>query len=212
VNVSNHPSARLVPGTVVYRLDDRLFFANAQYFRERVRSAIAAAPYDVERFVFDAEGVTHIDGAGADAIQTLVSDLSDGGVDFVVARLKDQTRDKFDQFGLVDLIGPDNSSRRYGPPRSARATHPRLSRPGPRRRVLRSGHRTQTHHRGDPWPRVTPRRRTEQPHAGRGHGRPAEPELGLSQVLLGMVTGGIFLLIFAKIIPELASYETSGPS
>jgi high affinity sulfate transporter 1 len=107
VNVSNHPSARLVPGVVVYRLDDRLFFANSQYFRERVRSAIGAAPYDVERFVFDAESVTHIDGSGADALQHLVTQLGDDGVQFVVARLKHRMFDKFDQFGLVSTIGAD---------------------------------------------------------------------------------------------------------
>lgn len=107
VNVSLHPNARLVPGTVVYRLDDRLFFANAQYFRERVREAIAAAPYDVERFVLVAEAVTHVDGAGADALREVVSDLEASGIEFVVARLKGSAMDKFDQFGLVATIGED---------------------------------------------------------------------------------------------------------
>jgi MFS superfamily sulfate permease-like transporter len=92
---------------VVYRLDDRLFFANSQYFRERVRSAIGAAPYDVERFVFDAESVTHIDGSGAEALQLLVAQLEDDGIQFVVARLKHRMIDKFDQFGLVSTIGAD---------------------------------------------------------------------------------------------------------
>jgi sulfate permease, SulP family len=108
VNVSIHPTARLVPGVVVYRLDDRLFFANSEYFRERVRAAIAAAPYDVERFVFDAEAVTHIDGAGADALRQLVADLDADGVSFSVARLKTSALEKFDQFGLVATIGEDH--------------------------------------------------------------------------------------------------------
>ena len=30
-DVSVHPSARVTPGVVVYRLDDRLLFANARY-------------------------------------------------------------------------------------------------------------------------------------------------------------------------------------
>jgi len=81
---------------------------NSQYFRERVRAAIAAAPYDVHRFVFDAEGVTHLDGSGAEALETLVSQLADDGVTFVVARLKHRTRETFDQFGLVAAIGVDN--------------------------------------------------------------------------------------------------------
>ena len=46
-DVSLHPSARVTPGVVVYRLDDRLFFANARYFKGRVREAIRAAPAPV---------------------------------------------------------------------------------------------------------------------------------------------------------------------
>lgn len=107
VNVSTHPRARLIPGTVVYRLDDRLFFANAQYFRERARSAIEGAPYDVQRFVLDAEGVNHVDGAGAEALQELVQDLAADEVEFVVARLKSAVHDQFDQHGLVATVGPE---------------------------------------------------------------------------------------------------------
>ena len=58
-DVSNHRSARITPGVVVYRLDDRLFFANARYFVGRVHEAIRAAPGPVHWLVFDAEAVTH---------------------------------------------------------------------------------------------------------------------------------------------------------
>ena len=54
-DVSLHPSARVTPGVVVYRLDDRLFFANARYFKGRVREAIRAAAQPVTWLVFDAE-------------------------------------------------------------------------------------------------------------------------------------------------------------
>ena len=46
-DISLHPSARVVPGIVVYRLDDRLFFANARYFKARVHEAVRAAPSPV---------------------------------------------------------------------------------------------------------------------------------------------------------------------
>jgi MFS superfamily sulfate permease-like transporter len=63
-DVSLHRTARVTPGVVVYRLDDRLFFANARYFRGRVREAIRAAPSPVSWLVFDAEAVTHVDSTG----------------------------------------------------------------------------------------------------------------------------------------------------
>ena len=43
-DVSVHRDAKVTPGIVVYRLDDRLFFANADYVKGRVREALRAAP------------------------------------------------------------------------------------------------------------------------------------------------------------------------
>ena len=59
----------MTPGVVVYRLDDRLFFANARYFKGRVREAIRAAPAEVSWLVFDAEAVTHADATGLEALE-----------------------------------------------------------------------------------------------------------------------------------------------
>jgi MFS superfamily sulfate permease-like transporter len=43
-NVQLHPSARVTPGVVVYRLDDRLFFANARYVKVASERRFAAHP------------------------------------------------------------------------------------------------------------------------------------------------------------------------
>ena len=74
-DVSLHPRARVTPGIIVYRLDDRLFFANVRYFKGRVREAIRAAPAPVAWLVFDAEAVTHVDSTGLDALDQLVREL-----------------------------------------------------------------------------------------------------------------------------------------
>jgi SulP family sulfate permease len=41
-DVAVHPEAVVTPGVVVYRLDDRLFFANAGYVKGRSRVALQA--------------------------------------------------------------------------------------------------------------------------------------------------------------------------
>ena len=38
------PSAQVTPGVVVYRLDDRLLFANSRFMKGRIREAVAGAP------------------------------------------------------------------------------------------------------------------------------------------------------------------------
>jgi MFS superfamily sulfate permease-like transporter len=65
-DVALHPSPRVTPGVVAYRLDDRLFFANARYAKGRVQEAIRAATTQTSWFVFDAEAVNHIDSTGVE--------------------------------------------------------------------------------------------------------------------------------------------------
>ena len=107
-DVSLHPSAEVTPGVVVYRLDDRLFFANAGYVKGRVREAIRAAPTETSWLVFDAEAVNHVDSTGIEALAELARDLRGEGVTLVVARLRSRMRSDFEVAGAVDEIGREH--------------------------------------------------------------------------------------------------------
>jgi MFS superfamily sulfate permease-like transporter len=104
-DVRLHPRARTMPGVLVYRLDDRLFFANASYVRGRIREAIAGAPAPVRWFVFDAEALSHVDATGVHALKELIGSLQDEGITLVVARLKGPMQQTFREVGLLDLVG-----------------------------------------------------------------------------------------------------------
>jgi len=106
-DVAVHRRAVQTPGVLVYRLDDRLFFANARYVKGRIREAIRGAPWEVRWLVFDAEAVTHVDVSGLEALGELVGDLHDAGIGLAVARLKTRPKQHFDDAGLTDAIGPD---------------------------------------------------------------------------------------------------------
>ncbi len=104
-DIELHPSAVVTPGVVVYRLDDRIFFANARYVAGRVREAIRGAPYEVHWLVFDAEGVTHADSTGLESLGKLVESLRSDGIEMVVARLKSPVAASFEATGITDTIG-----------------------------------------------------------------------------------------------------------
>jgi high affinity sulfate transporter 1 len=108
VDVERRPHARVVPGIVVYRLDDRLFFANSRYFLTRVREAIDAAPYAVTAFVFDAECVTNLDASAAEALVELIDELRGNGVRFVLARSRSAFDEEASRFGLDEALPPEN--------------------------------------------------------------------------------------------------------
>lgn len=104
-DVALHPSARTTRGVVVYRLDDRLFFANARYFKGRVREAIRGAQEPPSWLVFDAEAVTHADSTGLAALEQLTDDLRRSEITLLVARLRTRMQEQFELAGVTETIG-----------------------------------------------------------------------------------------------------------
>jgi MFS superfamily sulfate permease-like transporter len=107
-DVSLHPSARVTPGVVVYRLDDRLFFANARYFKGRVREAIRAASSAVHWLVLDADAITHADATGLDALLDVTKDLRRDEITLVLARLRTRMEEELEDAGVLDAIGREH--------------------------------------------------------------------------------------------------------
>jgi SulP family sulfate permease len=107
-DASVHPSARITPGVVIYRLDEQLVFTNASYAKSRIQEAVAGAPTPTHFVVFDAEGVSNIDGTGVEMIEELVTALQHDHITLVFARLKTSVAERFEATGLTELIGADH--------------------------------------------------------------------------------------------------------
>jgi SulP family sulfate permease len=106
--VSVHPGAEIQPGMVVYRLDDRLFFANAGYVRARIHEAIDGAPTPTHDVVFDAEGVSTIDASGLETLGALIDELADLDITFRLARARHHILGLLEDAGLLVRIGEPN--------------------------------------------------------------------------------------------------------
>jgi SulP family sulfate permease len=104
-DASVHPSARLTPGVVVYRLDDRLFFANATYVKGRIREAVRGYPPPVKCVVFDMEAVTHVDATGLEALRDIARDLRTDVIELSIARAKSPLKEHLDEASLTAEIG-----------------------------------------------------------------------------------------------------------
>ena len=106
-NVGAPPLGTGHAGVVVYRLDDRLFFANARYVKGRVREALRGAPDEARWLVFDAEAVSHVDATGLEALRELAVGLPRDGVELVVARMKPGVHEILVAGGVAELIGEE---------------------------------------------------------------------------------------------------------
>ena len=104
-DITRYPDARQIPGLVLFRWDAPLFFANAEFFRERILDAAAKASTPVRWIVVAAEPVTSVDVTAADTLSELESTLQSRGIELRFAELKDPVKDKLKRFGLLSQFG-----------------------------------------------------------------------------------------------------------
>ena len=104
-DITRYPEARRIPGLVLFRWDAPLFFANAEWFHERVLAAVASSPTPVRWLVVAAEPVTSVDVTAADMLCDVDDALRATDVDLVFAEMKDPVKDKLKRFGLYTRLG-----------------------------------------------------------------------------------------------------------
>jgi MFS superfamily sulfate permease-like transporter len=104
-DIERYPDARQIPGLVLYRFDAPLFFANAEYFRERIRAL--AHSDDATWIVVAAEPITDIDATAGETLRALNDELDAAGIELAFAELKDPVRDRLRRYGIHDAIGGD---------------------------------------------------------------------------------------------------------
>jgi MFS superfamily sulfate permease-like transporter len=104
-DITRYPDARQISGLVLFRWDAPLFFANAEFFKERVLYTVAKSSTPVRWLVIAAEPVTSVDITAADMLAELDKTLHEAGVEMCFAELKDPVKDKFKRFGVFPQIG-----------------------------------------------------------------------------------------------------------
>ncbi len=103
-DVDDYPTARTIPGLVVYRYDSPLFFANAEDFKRRAMAAADEAE-SPRWFVLNVEANMQVDITGLDAVEWLRNALERRGIVLAMARVKQDLRDDLEAYGLADSIG-----------------------------------------------------------------------------------------------------------
>lgn len=97
------PRTTSIPGLLMYRFDAPLYFANSNYFKERVLYLIAHQKHPVQWFLWDAETITSIDSTAGKMLAELVIELRSRDVVFAIARMKGSVREVVDQTTHLSL-------------------------------------------------------------------------------------------------------------
>jgi anti-anti-sigma regulatory factor len=89
-------------------IQDRLFFANAHFFKRRLWAAVDGAPKPVRHVVLDASFISDIDASTEVALREVIDGLGERNIELHVARASAELRTRLDEVGLTDLIGADH--------------------------------------------------------------------------------------------------------
>jgi SulP family sulfate permease len=107
-DLDRHSNAHRIPGLLIYRLDDELFFANTAFFVRDVQNRLVASDPPANTLLIDAEGMSDIDTTAALQMGELFDELDDAGIDVLWARVRQPVRDMLERSGLADRIGDDD--------------------------------------------------------------------------------------------------------
>ncbi|HET6476085.1 MAG TPA: sulfate permease [Thermoleophilia bacterium] len=106
--VEDNPDYETFPGLVILRVDGELFFANARWFRETVRSLVRDQSPPVREVLVHAGAVPHLDTTAAAMLKELVEELHESGVRLAFARTTTGLLHDLERNGIVALVGEDS--------------------------------------------------------------------------------------------------------
>ena len=105
--IEDHPDAETFPGLVILRVDGELFFANARWFRDVVRSLVRGQSPPVRELLVHAGAVPHIDTTAAEMLKGLIKELDEAGVTLAFARATTDLVHELQRNGITRMVDHD---------------------------------------------------------------------------------------------------------
>jgi sulfate permease, SulP family len=101
------PGVVTLPGLIVYRFTNSLYYANASHFHAEILELLDSAEPKAQWFCIDCAAVYDIDYTGDRLLHELHTELQDRGVRVVLSEVPDSVRRLLDRYGVTRLLGQD---------------------------------------------------------------------------------------------------------
>ena len=99
------PGKMIEPGMVMFWFGAELFYANAAFFAQLIRTLVNESPTPVRWVVVDSSAISGLDYSASRAVLELQQDLAKQGVVFALVRVSPRGRVDLDRLGLTTSIG-----------------------------------------------------------------------------------------------------------
>jgi len=107
-NIDRYEEAKEIDGVLIFRFDSQLYFANADFFRDKIEHLLFERKNAIHTIIIDASAMPSADSTGIHMLDKLIKDLKEKNITFFIAGALGPLRDIFKQCGLIDEIGHKN--------------------------------------------------------------------------------------------------------
>jgi high affinity sulfate transporter 1 len=106
-DVTRHPENEQIPGVLVVRVDDEIFYANVEAIKDDLLGQVEATQPPVQLVVLDLGNTPSLDLAGIEMIEEVSEELQQRGVSLRLADATGAVRDTLRKAGAGELTPPD---------------------------------------------------------------------------------------------------------
>jgi len=107
-NIDRFKDLEVRDDILILRFDARLYFANVNFFKEKIENEILAKGENLKLFILDADSMNGMDSSGVHAIKEMIEFCEDRKVQFQLVGVKGPIRDILHRAGVVEKIGEAN--------------------------------------------------------------------------------------------------------
>ncbi len=107
-DIREHSEYHTVPGLMIIRVDEDLFFANAVPISDEIEGLVSASEEEVRAVLLDLEMSNELDISSAEMLAKLHETLAENDVRLLLSRVSPEGRALLDRSRVTDIIGADH--------------------------------------------------------------------------------------------------------
>ncbi len=104
-NIERFQDLDVDPELLIIRFDARIYFANADYFRDKLDEEVARKRETIKGIVIDAQSINGIDSTGISILEEQINKFNSQEITIYFTDVKGPLRDAFAKGGIFDLVG-----------------------------------------------------------------------------------------------------------
>lgn len=93
---------------LIIRFDAQLYFANAEYFKEKIETLVAEKGSHLKLIILNSESINNLDSSAVHALAELVKELNANGIEIAFTGVKGPVRDAMAKGGIIEVLKNDH--------------------------------------------------------------------------------------------------------